>query len=99
MMQTRCRVSSVAAVGPNIFVLSFLSPHIAPLILPGQFVNIKVNDFDFPLLRRPFSVYHVQGETIEIIFNVVGWGTRFLSEKRGGDEIDVLGPLGCSYNL
>ena len=99
MMQLRCRVSAVDVVGPNIFVLSFRAPQIASLISPGQFVNIKVNDLSTPLLRRPFSVYHVLGETVSIIFNVIGWGTRLLSEKHIGDEIELLGPLGRAYTL
>ncbi|HEV8538091.1 MAG TPA: dihydroorotate dehydrogenase electron transfer subunit [Bacteroidota bacterium] len=99
MIQLRCPVTAVHAAAPNIFILSFHAPQIASSVLPGQFVNVKVNDLYYPLLRRPFSVYHVSGGTVQLIFNVVGVGTKALSEKHIGDEIDVLGPLGCSYKL
>lgn len=99
MIQTLCPVTSLLNVGPNIFVLSFHSPEIASAVLPGQFVNVKTNDLFFPFLRRPFSVYNVNETNVEIIFNVVGAGTKILSEKRPGDLIDVLGPLGCAYRL
>ena len=97
MILSSCRVESINLVGPNIFVLRLLSPEIAPRVLPGQFINIKVNDTFIPLLRRPFSVYHVDGERMEIIFNAVGMGTTILSHKRPGDMLDVLGPLGGCY--
>src|SRR5437016_146365 len=99
MIQACYRVTSVTSVAPNIFVLSFLAPRIASLVLPGQFVNIRVNEHCAPLLRRPFSVYHVVGETVQIIFNVIGLGTTILSQKRDDEEIDVLGPLGHPYGV
>jgi dihydroorotate dehydrogenase electron transfer subunit len=99
MTRHRCPVTGIHTVGPNMYVLSFHAPEIAAAILPGQFVNIKVNDVGIPLLRRPFSVYHVDGKTVQIIFNVIGTGTKALSEKHVHDEIDIIGPLGCAYNI
>ncbi len=99
MVHLRCSITGIHTVGPNIYVLSFYAPEITSVILPGQFINIKVNDTGIPLLRRPFSVYHVEGNTLQIIFNVIGLGTSVLSQKHIHDEIDVIGPLGCSYRL
>ncbi len=98
-MQTLCPVRYVSEVAENIFVLGFSSGNIAGTILPGQFVNIKVTSSTEPLLRRPFSVYRTDGDTIEIIFNVVGRGTDFLRNKRPGELLDVLGPLGVPFGL
>lgn len=86
-------------MGNNIFVLRFHSPQFADQILPGQFIHIKVSAGYVPLLRRPFSVYRVEEDFIEIIFNAVGRGTTILSKKKTGDYIDVLGPLGTSYGV
>ena len=99
MMRHRCAVTGIHTAGPNIYVLSFHAPEIASSVLPGQFVNVKVNDIGIPLLRRPFSVYHIDGHTVQIIFNVIGLGTRVLVGKHVNDEIDVIGPLGCAYNI
>lgn len=99
MIQVRCPVTRNRCVASNIFVLSFSSPGLAAQIRPGQFVNIRINDFGAPLLRRPFSVYRVDGGEIEIIFNVIGLGTRLLSEKRAGEIVDIIGPLGRPYGL
>ncbi len=97
MIQAQARVESIEKVGPNILVLSIHSPEIAPSVRPGQFINIKVNEGDQPLLRRPFSVYRTEGETLQIIFNVTGLGTTILSRKHEGDLLDLLGPLGCFF--
>lgn len=92
-------VTSVTEVADNIFVLRFFSREVASTIRPGQFINVKVMPGYSPLLRRPFSVYRVVGDEVEIIFNAVGQGTRILSKKRAGEELDVLGPLGKWYGV
>ena len=84
---------------PDIFALHLRSPYISSTILPGQFINIKVQSGTYPLLRRPFSVAYKKDDVISIIFNIVGEGTRILSEKKPGDSIDVLGPLGRSFTF
>jgi len=99
MMQLNARVTGLREVAPNILVLSFHARGMAERVAPGQFVNIKVNDFNVPLLRRPFSVYHVAGDEISILFNVIGLGTTLLSRKKSGDLLDVIGPLGRPYGL
>lgn len=94
-----CPVLSVEEVKPGIFVLRLRSKRLASGALPGQFVNIKPDAGYVPLLRRPFSLYRVVEESVEIVFNTVGKGTRMLSEKKEGDSVDVLGPLGVPYDL
>ncbi len=99
MIQALCTVTENSLVASNTYVLRFQAPVIAFSCRPGQFINIKVNDAGMPLLRRPFSVYHVEGDTVAIIFNVVGLGTRLLSAKRPGEQLDILGPLGRPFGL
>ena len=84
-------------VGPDIYVLGMQAPGIAETVLPGQFINIRVLDSFQPLLRRPFSVYRVSGDEIQIIFNIVGIGTGILHNKTKADILDIIGPLGCSF--
>ena len=99
MIQTFARVLNFRSVAANIFVLSFDAPGIAAAAKPGQFLNIKVSEFDIPLLRRPFSIFSVKGDSVEIIFNIIGIGTVLLSKKKAGEEIDIIGPLGNAYSL
>ena len=99
MIQSLCRIREVTSVGPGIFVMCMHAPEIASRTKPGQFVNLKVHDLYLPLLRRPFSVYRVDGEYIEIIFNIVGESTKILSLKKKDDWIDIIGPLGHPYSF
>lgn len=67
----------------------------------GQFLHIKCGDGQ--LLRRPISVARTQWDepedTAVLIFEVRGEGTRWLSQRRVGDKLDVLGPLGNGFNV
>ncbi len=75
------------------------APEIAQRAKPGQFVHIRINNGYDPLLRRPFSIHRCQGEKIEILYKVVGRGTEILSQKKIGNVIDALGPLGQGFKI
>jgi dihydroorotate dehydrogenase electron transfer subunit len=95
----KSKVESLQKIGERIFLLKVYSPGIARNVKPGQFCNIKVSPNDFPLLRRPFSVCDVEGDSIFFLFDIHGEGTKILSEKVYGSELDILGPLGNGFNL
>jgi len=63
---------------------------------PGQFVNIKLDGF---YLRRPISVCNVEGDTLTLIYKVVGEGTEKMSRACPGEEWLVLTGLGNGYDL
>ncbi len=94
MIQEHAPIDTVKEIALNIFQLSFRSPSISLSALPGQFVNVRIEDSAVPLLRRPFSIFSVEGEIVSIIFNVIGLGTKLLSQKKAGETLDVIGPLG-----
>ena len=62
----------------------------------GQFVNIKIDGF---FLRRPISVCDVEGDTLTLIYKVVGEGTEAMSKMTSGTKLDVLTGLGNGYDL
>lgn len=99
MIQTFCPVESVRETAPNIHVLTLRAPEIAATVKAGQFLNLRTRDHFLPLLRRPFSVYRVDGPLVELIFNVVGIGTRILASARPGEPLDIIGPLGNSFGV
>jgi dihydroorotate dehydrogenase electron transfer subunit len=86
-------------VADGIFVIGLESEHLARYAEPGQFVNVRCGDACLPLLRRPFSVSRIEGSTVELMFNIVGQGTRMLAARKTGDVVDVLGPLGVPFSL
>ena len=98
MIQECCPVRGVREVAENVYVLASHSPLISKQVQPGQFLNIRVAESSEPLLRRPFSVYNVEGENLEIVFNVIGRGTAVLRAKLPQECIDVIGPLGKPYS-
>ncbi len=86
-------------VHENIYIQKIHSPEIARIIKPGQFLNIRVSETTFPLLRRPFSICDVEDENIFLMFNIFGEGTKILAHKQAGDLVDILGPLGNGFNF
>ena len=62
----------------------------------GQFINIKLDGL---YLRRPISVYDVDGESVTIIYKVVGRGTEQMKAMKAGQTLDVLTGLGNGYDL
>ena len=65
-------------------------------ILPGQFVNIRVEG---QFLRRPISVCNITDGILTIIYKVVGIGTEAMSHLLVGTQLDVLTVLGNGYDL
>jgi dihydroorotate dehydrogenase electron transfer subunit len=84
-------------VADGMFVLSMHAPEIASHVRAGQFVNLGWRGG--PLLRRPFSVYRVDGERIEVVLKAVGAGTRELLAMETGDRLSCLGPLGRGFEF
>ena len=81
--------------------MTVVAPAIAARFRPGQFVAVAVGGPETSmLLRRCFSIHDVRpdhGGTVEFVFSVVGRGTRWLSERRTRDVLDLAGPLGRPF--
>ncbi|MCX5708691.1 MAG: dihydroorotate dehydrogenase electron transfer subunit [Candidatus Omnitrophica bacterium] len=66
---------------------------------PGQFLMLKVGDSQGPLLRRPLSIHRVDKEKIEMLYERIGPGTEILAQRKAGEFLDVIGPLGNGFTL
>jgi dihydroorotate dehydrogenase electron transfer subunit len=64
---------------------------------PGNFFMLSIDNGYDPLLKRPFSVHRCMGNNFQILYRVVGKGTSLLSNKKPGDVIEVIGPLGNAF--
>ena len=62
----------------------------------GQFVNIQLEGM---FLRRPISVCDYDGETLTIVYKVVGHGTEQMCAMKEGEKLDILTGLGNGYDL
>ena len=104
IFQKQVKIVHHHQVGPLNFKMGLAFPEVARIARPGQFVMVRLPDRDLPLLRRPFSVHNLLfegGEVIgfELLYKVVGQGTEAMSEKKKGDLLDVLGPLGNGFSF
>jgi dihydroorotate dehydrogenase electron transfer subunit len=69
-------------------------------VAPGQFVHLRIARGSDIILRRPFSIHRVEGERIEILYQVLGEGTLRLAKKQVGDDsMDIVGPLGHGWSI
>jgi dihydroorotate dehydrogenase electron transfer subunit len=98
IFQTRAKLIKNIEVAPKYYKILLSCPEVAKAAKPGQFVNIKVsNDFE-PLLRRPLGIHKAAGQNIEVLFEAVGKGTEILSQRKSGEFLDIIGPLGNGFN-
>ncbi len=78
-------------------VLRLEAPRCAARATPGSFAHIRCDE-SLPM-RRPLSImraHPVEG-WIELLYKVVGRGTRLLCERRPGDSLSLLGPIGRGF--
>ena len=85
------------------YIMNIQIPSSFPEALPGQFVMVRTLETDTPLLSRPFSIHSQsiadKSRNIEILYRVVGKGTKVMSHLRTGNSLSVLGPLGHGYDI
>jgi dihydroorotate dehydrogenase electron transfer subunit len=85
----------------DFFVLELLSGESLPVILPGQFVQARVDKSRETFLRRPLSFHDVNfnKKTIKLLIQVAGEGTLSLSHLKKGDSLNLVFPLGNSFSM
>ena len=99
MKHFKAKIISNKKIAPEHYILSFRIPKNIEEIKPGQFFNVRVKDACQPFLRRPFGAHNIRKDNIEILYKVVGNGTRILSGRVKGELLDVIGPLGNGFSL
>ncbi|MDO4443142.1 MAG: dihydroorotate dehydrogenase electron transfer subunit [Slackia sp.] len=97
----RARVLANEQIGPRLYKITLAAPKMACAIEPGQFVHMQLSGMEAHILRRPFSVYRTDKEagSIEIIYQVVGEGTAFMTEYAPGVECMLIGAMGHGWQV
>ena len=95
----RVRVLANDRLAEGVGLIVLHAPYVAEHVRPGQFVHLRIAEGTDFLLRRPFSVHRRGGGHVELLYQVLGAGTRELSLKKPGDPMDVVGPLGHGWTL
>jgi dihydroorotate dehydrogenase electron transfer subunit len=86
-------------------VLSLTAPGVAESVQPGHFVTMAMGGEESSMvLRRAFAIHQVTsrgvyGGTLDVAIAVQGRGTKWLSERRRHDIVNLVGPLGSPFTL
>jgi dihydroorotate dehydrogenase electron transfer subunit len=99
MLEQTVQIVSNERDTDSYFRLVLRAPQITPLIQPGQFSHIRVPTMKDALLRRPFSIFQVVGDTFSILYKTIGKGTEALSQMGPGQELSVIAPLGHGFTV
>ena len=89
------------------FLLSVHAPRQAQATRPGQFAMVQLPGRSDVLLRRPMSIYDVKPakaskrnsspQVIQLLYKIVGRGTRLMAALKPGDQVGLLAPLGHGF--
>jgi len=94
--QVLASVIGTSEVMPGVFFVTLEAPEIASAAQPGQFLMVRCGEDT--LLRRPLSIHQVSKKTrLALLFKVIGKGTQWLAQRKVGDKLDLLGPLGNGF--
>ncbi|HLN54124.1 MAG TPA: dihydroorotate dehydrogenase electron transfer subunit [Lentimicrobium sp.] len=82
-------------------IIEFRYPGTLPEMVPGQFVEVKIDGSETTYLRRPFSIHRANydDQTLHLLIKVVGDGTRALAASKEGDIVNIMLPLGIGFNI
>jgi len=94
MRDIKAEILSIVSVGAEAFSIKLKVDWNS--YIPGQFAMLSIPNV---FLRRPFSVAQFSDGICEIIFKIVGTGTRALSSMKSGETISILGPCGNGFNI
>jgi dihydroorotate dehydrogenase electron transfer subunit len=95
-------------IAPGYFRMAVLAPGYPIQAKAGQFVMLRIQQQNQPLLRRPFGIFKTgtlaaecsgmpRREFVELVYKVVGSGTELMATLQRGDQVELLGPLGEGF--
>lgn len=95
------KVTENSRLHKNYCLLKLTADLPLPDMLPGQFVQVRVENSPATFLRRPISINYVDREANELwlLIQLVGEGTRRMAEYRPGEIVNILLPLGNGFTM
>lgn len=72
-----------------------------PEMLPGQFVEVRIDNAPDVFLRRPISIHFFdpQKNLLYLMVQVVGKGTKRMAALNVGDVLNLILPLGNTFSI
>lgn len=95
MKDVKLTIKSNILVGKDIYLMRLVGD-VREIKNPGEFINITVPSY---YLRRPISVNSFTDEYVDILYKVLGHGTKDLSNLKEGNILDVLVGLGNGFDV
>lgn len=94
-------VSSSVRLSPKHLLLKLTGQQPLPEMLPGQFVEVRVDNSPTTFLRRPISINYVDREKNEmwLLVAMIGEGTRQLGNLASGETLNCVLPLGNTFTM
>lgn len=86
-------------IADSTWKIAIEAPEFAARVESGKFVMLRLATGADPLLGRPFAIYDADKTSgrVEVVYAVVGKGTKRLTELRPGDPLRLWGPLGNGW--
>lgn len=94
-------VKAVERISEKYVLIRLTDDNPLPEMVPGQFVELRVDNSQTTFLRRPISIHYVDYAQNELwlLVALVGDGTRGLAKLSAGDKLNTLLPLGNGFSL
>lgn len=94
-------VRSVEQIHERYVLIRLTDDKPLPEMLPGQFVEVRVDDSPTTFLRRPISIHFVdrQRNELHLLVAAVGDGTRKLAGLKAGSRLNCVLPLGNGFTM
>ncbi len=89
-----CTVTGARLVARDVAAMTVRAPELAAACEPGQFAHIYCGGGVYSLTRRPISISKVEGDELGFLFQIKGEGTRWLAQRRPGETVNLMAPLG-----
>ena len=99
MKHPQALVWSNEEIMPGTHLLWLKSPQVSSLAEPGQYVMINCGEGKELPLRRPLSIHRIKNDYCAFLFKKTGKGTAWLSERKPGNNVDLIGPLGNGFSV
>ncbi len=93
------KVKQVEQIHQRYVLIKLTHENTLPEMLPGQFVEVRVDGSPSTFLRRPISINFVDRENNELwlLVATVGEGTKQLAKLKSGDVLNCVLPLGNGF--
>lgn len=94
------QVKAVEHIHERYVLLRLTSEKELPPMIPGQFVEVRVDGSPSTFLRRPISIHFVDRQLNELwlLVATVGEGTRRLGRLVAGETVNCVLPLGNGFS-